>query len=100
MEIAIGGKGYVFSRPNSGRDQQGFSSVWSRPATDAPLMLTSSPVLRRPFSNLSRPTPVRTILVDLSFGCGDAPFHVKQVLLELARETPGVLADRATGSRE
>jgi small-conductance mechanosensitive channel len=44
------------------------------------------------FSNLSRPTPARTVSIDLSFPAACPPNRVKQALLELLRTTPGVLA--------
>lgn len=45
------------------------------------------------FANLSRPTPLRTEIVDIGFSYDDAPNRVKQVMLDLLRTTPGVLAD-------
>lgn len=45
------------------------------------------------FSNLSRPTPVRTEVLEMGFSYDDPPNRVKQVMEELLRSTPGVLAD-------
>jgi small-conductance mechanosensitive channel len=45
------------------------------------------------FANLSRPTPLRTEIVNIGFSYDDAPNRVKQVMLDLLRTTPGVLAD-------
>jgi len=45
------------------------------------------------FANLSRPTPLRTEVVDIGFSYDDAPNRVKEVMLDLLRSTPGVLAD-------
>jgi small-conductance mechanosensitive channel len=45
------------------------------------------------FSNLSRPTPERTEVVDMGFSYDDPPNRVKELLLELLRNTPGVKTD-------
>lgn len=45
------------------------------------------------FANLSRPTPLRTEFIEIGFSYDDAPNRVKEVMLELMRTTPGVLAD-------
>jgi small-conductance mechanosensitive channel len=45
------------------------------------------------FANLSRPTPLRTEVIDMGFSYDDAPNRVKEVMLDLLRSTPGVLAD-------
>ena len=45
------------------------------------------------FANLSRPTPLRTEVVDMGFSYDDPPNRVKDVMLGLLRTTPGVLAD-------
>ena len=45
------------------------------------------------FANLSRPTPLRTEMVDMGFSYDDPPNRVKEVMLDLMRNTPGVLAE-------
>lgn len=45
------------------------------------------------FSNLSRPTPVRTEVVELGLSYDDPPDRVKRLMLDLMGTTPGVLAD-------
>ena len=45
------------------------------------------------FANLSRPTPLRTEMVEMGFSYDDPPNRVKEVMLEMLRTTPGVLAD-------
>lgn len=45
------------------------------------------------FSNLSRPTPVRTEVVELGLSYDDPPDRVKRLMLDLMATTPGVLAD-------
>lgn len=45
------------------------------------------------FANLSRPTPLRTEVINIGFSYDDAPNRVKTVMLDLIRSTPGVLAD-------
>lgn len=45
------------------------------------------------FSNLSRPTPVRTEVVELGLSYDDPPERVKRLMLDLMGTTPGVLAD-------
>ena len=45
------------------------------------------------FSNLSRPTPERTEVVEMGFGYDDPPNKVKELLLEVLRSTPGVKSD-------
>jgi small-conductance mechanosensitive channel len=62
-------------------------------ATRETIVVPNSALYKTSFANLSRPTPLRTLAVELSFGYNDAPSLVKRVLSELARETPGVLAD-------
>lgn len=47
------------------------------------------------FSNLSRPTPLRSDSVEIGFSYDDPPNKVKSVMLELLSTTPGVLADPA-----
>ena len=51
------------------------------------------------FSNLSRPTDVRTEALQIGFSYDDPPNHVKQVLGELLAETPGILKDPAPAVR-
>lgn len=45
------------------------------------------------FSNLSRPTGVRTEVVELGLSYDDPPDRVKALMLDLLATTPGVLAD-------
>jgi len=45
------------------------------------------------FANLSRPTPLRTEFVEMGFSYDDPPNRVKEVMLDLIRNTPRVLAD-------
>lgn len=45
------------------------------------------------FTNLSRPTPLRTEQIDIGFSYDDPPNRVKDVMLALLTATPGVLAD-------
>lgn len=45
------------------------------------------------FANLSRPTGVRTEVVEMGFGYDDPPNRVKEVMLALLASVPGVLAD-------
>lgn len=45
------------------------------------------------FSNLSRPTAIRTDTYEIGFSYDHPPNEVKQVLLEILKSTPGVLAD-------
>jgi small-conductance mechanosensitive channel len=47
------------------------------------------------FSNLSRPTDVRTESFQIGFSYDDAPNRVKRILQSLVSTTPGVLADPA-----
>jgi small-conductance mechanosensitive channel len=51
------------------------------------------------FSNLSRPTDVRTESFEIGFSYDDAPNRVKSVLEELLLSTPGVLQDPPPGVR-
>ncbi|MFM8932443.1 MAG: mechanosensitive ion channel domain-containing protein [Gemmataceae bacterium] len=51
------------------------------------------------FSNLSRPTPLRTETYEIGFSYDHPPNMVKEVLLEVLKTTPGVLADPAPGVR-
>lgn len=45
------------------------------------------------FSNLSRPTPVRTEVVELGLSYDDPPDRVKRIVLDMLADTPGVLTD-------
>jgi len=45
------------------------------------------------FSNLSRPSPERTEIVEMGFSYDDPPNKVKELLLEVLRSTPGVKSD-------
>jgi small-conductance mechanosensitive channel len=45
------------------------------------------------FSNLSRPTPVRTEVLEMGFSYDDPPNRVKAVMEDLMRATPGVLLE-------
>ncbi len=47
------------------------------------------------FSNLSRPTPLRTETYEIGFSYDHPPNLVKEVLLEVLKTTPGVLTDPA-----
>jgi len=51
------------------------------------------------FSNLSRPTAVRTEALQIGFSYDDPPNKVKQVLQSLLAETPGILRDPAPAVR-
>lgn len=59
------------------------------------IVVPNSSLYKTSFANLSRPTPVRTESVEFGFSYDDAPVRVKQLLLELLRETPGVLTEPA-----
>lgn len=45
------------------------------------------------FSNLSRPTPVRTEVYEIGFSYDDAPNRVKAAMQEMLASVPGVLSD-------
>jgi len=51
------------------------------------------------FSNLSRPTDVRTEVLQLGFGYDDPPNRVKAVLFDLLKTTEGILSDPAPAVR-
>jgi small-conductance mechanosensitive channel len=51
------------------------------------------------FSNLSRPTDVRTEALQIGFSYDDPPNRVKEVLGALLAETPGILKDPAPAVR-
>jgi small-conductance mechanosensitive channel len=51
------------------------------------------------FSNLSRPTDVRTEALQIGFSYDDPPNRVKEVLGALLAETPGILPDPAPAVR-
>jgi small-conductance mechanosensitive channel len=51
------------------------------------------------FSNLSRPTSVRTEALQIGFSYDDPPNQVKQILSTLLAETPGILRDPAPAVR-
>ena len=45
------------------------------------------------FSNLSRPTPMRKVRIEIGLSYDDPPNRVKEVMLDLLNATPGVLAN-------
>ncbi|MEY4298802.1 MAG: hypothetical protein RIR25_38 [Verrucomicrobiota bacterium] len=45
------------------------------------------------FANLSRPTPLRTEIIEMGFSYDDPPNRVKEVMLDLMCNTPGVLSE-------
>jgi hypothetical protein len=47
------------------------------------------------FSNLSRPTPERTEIVEMGFSYDDPPSKVKELLMDLLLSTPGIKSDPA-----
>lgn len=57
------------------------------------LIIPNSSLAKNNFSNYSRPTPLLAESIELSFAGIDPPNRVKQVILEAARHTPGVLIE-------
>jgi small-conductance mechanosensitive channel len=57
------------------------------------VVVPNSSLYKTSFVNLSRPTRVRTETLDMGFSFDDAPNDAKRMLLEVVRQTPGVLAD-------
>jgi CRP-like cAMP-binding protein len=72
---------------------------WRSVHVETPLrelrIIPNSCLYKGTFSNLARPTPVRTEMLDLGFSYDDPPNKVKDVLMGLLRTTPGILADPA-----
>lgn len=56
-------------------------------------IVPNSQLYKGSFRNLSRPTPLRTEVVELGFSYDDPPNKVKAMLMELLQTTPGVLDD-------
>lgn len=63
------------------------------------LIIPNSSLAKNQFTNFSRPTPLLSESIELSFSCIDPPNRVKAVILEAARGTPGVLAEPEPGVR-
>lgn len=63
--------------------------------TRAVVVVPNSSLYKTSFTNLSRPTPIRTEVIEFGFSYDDPPNKVKAVLLDLLKETPGVLAEPA-----
>ncbi len=56
-------------------------------------IVPNSVLYKGSFRNLSRPTPLRTEVIELGFSYDDPPNAVKAMLMELLQTTPGVLDD-------
>jgi small-conductance mechanosensitive channel len=74
-------------------------SVRIETPTREQLIVPNVSLYKSAFSNLSRPTTVRSDFVEIGFSYDDPPNRVKQVMLELLRSTPGVLADPSPAVR-
>lgn len=57
------------------------------------LVIPNVSLYKGAFSNLSRPTPLRTEVIEIGFSYDDPPNRIKEVMLDLLNSTPGVLAD-------
>jgi len=57
------------------------------------LVIPNVSLYKGAFSNLSRPTPLRTEVIEIGFSYDDPPNRIKEIMLELLRSTPGVLTD-------
>jgi small-conductance mechanosensitive channel len=68
-------------------------SVRIETPTREQLIVPNVSLYKAAFSNLSRPTTVRSDVIEIGFSYDDPPNRVKQVMLELLQSTPGVLAD-------
>lgn len=68
-------------------------SVRIETPTREQLIVPNVSLYKSAFSNLSRPTTLRTDFLEIGFSYDDPPNRVKQVMLELLQSTPGVLAD-------
>ncbi|MFN8855194.1 MAG: mechanosensitive ion channel domain-containing protein [Planctomycetaceae bacterium] len=62
-------------------------------------IIPNSQLYKGSFNNLSRPTRIRTELVELGFSYNDPPNKVKEMLYRILSETPGVLDDPAPAVR-
>jgi small-conductance mechanosensitive channel len=62
-------------------------------------IIPNSQLYKGSFNNLSRPDRIRTEAIDLGFSYNDPPNKVKEMLLRLLQETPGVLDDPAPAVR-
>ncbi len=58
-------------------------------------VIPNSQLYKGSFNNLSRPSRMRTELIELGFSYDDPPNRVKEMLLDLLANTPGVLKDPA-----
>ena len=56
-------------------------------------IVPNSTLNKESINNYSRPTPVRAEIIEVGFSYQDPPNKVREVLLELARSTEGVLDD-------
>lgn len=57
------------------------------------LIIPNVSLYKGAFSNLSRPTSVRTEVIEIGFSYDDPPNRVKEVMLNLLKSSPGVLSD-------
>jgi len=58
-------------------------------------VIPNSQLYKGSFNNLSRPSRMRTELIELGFSYDDPPNRVKEMLLGLLADTPGILKDPA-----
>jgi small-conductance mechanosensitive channel len=68
-------------------------SVHIQTATREVQVIPNVSLYKGAFTNLSRPTPLRTEWIDIGFSYDDPPNRVKEVMLSLLNATPGVQAD-------
>ena len=68
-------------------------SVRIETPTREQLIVPNVSLYKSAFSNLSRPTALRSDFLEIGFSYDDPPNRVKQVMLELLQATPGVLVD-------
>lgn len=68
-------------------------SVHIETATRELHLIPNVSLYKAAFSNLSRPTPLRSERIEIGFSYDDPPNRVKEVMLELLTSTPNVLND-------
>ncbi len=59
------------------------------------LIIPNVSLYKDPFTNLSRPTTMRTEVIEMGFSYDDPPNRVKEVMQELLEGVPGILRDPA-----
>jgi small-conductance mechanosensitive channel len=71
--------------------EMNWRAVGIETVTSETIIVPNSVLYKTTFSNLSRPTPVRTEVIEIGFGYDEPPARVKAVLMDLLKSVPAIL---------